>query len=1065
MTETRTKGTGTESSAPPIEPPQIAETPRAVADATEPDEPLVPAAASLPTGASDAPQVVGPPPERTAAPSFPIVGIGASAGGLAAFEAFFSAIPRDIETGMAFVLVQHLAPDHKSILTELIKRYTRMRVREVEDGMRVEPDCAYIIPPNHDMALFSGSLRLLEPSAPHGLRLPIDFFFRSLAQDQHERAICIVLSGTGDDGTLGAREIKGEGGLVIAQAPKTAAFEGMPRSLIASGHADYVLPPAEMPAHLIAYAAQAFGSATRSVASSAASEDALAKICILLRDTTRHDFAEYKETTLRRRIERRMALHRIDRQGDYVSYLRQNPQEIEALFGDLLIGVTNFFRDPDAFAALEEEVIPSLFSGKPAGATVRVWVCGCSTGEEAYSIAMLLREHLETLKQTYRVQVFATDIDPRAIEQARTGLYPASISADVSAARLARFFSEDPQGGYRVQKVVRDLLVFSEQDLVQDPPFSRMDLISCRNLLIYLNADLQARLISLFHYALNPNGVLFLGTSETVGEVPDLFAPLNRKWKLYSRREQPRGVFVPTSVMRDPLPVSSDDRRLVPSATAGRNKGKLDLRALTEQALLRHSAPAGILVNGHGEILYIFGRVGHYLEPASGEASMNIFAMAREGLRRHLTTALHRAVAHREPVRRTGLRVKTNGGFSSLDLTVRPEQTHLDGRVLTDFYLVVLEETAPATPQPAAPGTGPSGARPAGDADGEQSARIAELEFELGAKEEYLQATREEMETSNEELKSTNEELQSVNEEIQSTNEELETSKEELQSVNEELATVNAELQTKVADLSRANNDMNNLLAGTGVATLFVDHELRITRFTPTATRLIKLIPTDIGRPVGDIVSNLVDYTALTDDVRAVLRDLLPREQEVQSRDGAWYLMRIGPYRTLENVIEGAVITFVDISERKRSEDAVRAARAFAEAIVDAVREPLIVLDADLRVVSANRAFYRHFRLTEAETRERQLFALSHNRWDIQALRDRLQQIQAQGESFDDLAVEQEFPDIGVRALRLSARRIDPGEDQPGMILLAIEDVGPPAVRAAADGPPNGSPDRGADRS
>ncbi|CRI64383.1 MCP methyltransferase/methylesterase, CheR/CheB with PAS/PAC sensor [Thiocapsa sp. KS1] len=1021
-------------------------------------EPFSPPEPPIPTDAAEDPDATGPPPEQSAAKPFPIVGIGASAGGLAAFEAFFSAIPRDIGTGMAFVLVQHLAPDHKSILTELVKRYTRMQVQEVEDGMRVEPDCAYIIPPNNDMALFNGALRLLEPTAPHGLRLPIDFFFRSLAQDQHERAICVVLSGTGSDGTLGARAIKGEGGLVIAQSPTTAAYDGMPRSLIASGHADYVLPPEEMPAHLIAYAAQAFGKATRPITPSATPEDALTKICILLRDKTRHDFSQYKETTLRRRIERRMALHRIDRLGDYVGFLRQDPAEIEALFSDLLIGVTSFFRDPDAFAALEAEVIPRLFHDKPAGATVRVWVCGCSTGEEAYSIAILLREHLETLKQAYKVQVFATDIDPRAIDQARTGLYPSSISADVSAARLARFFSEDPQGGYRVQKVVRDLLVFSEQDLVQDPPFSRMDLISCRNLLIYLNGDLQARLIALFHYALSPNGVLFLGTSETVGEVPALFAPLNRKWKLYSRLERPRGAFVPTSVMREPPPASTGDRQPLQPAAAGRNKGKLDLRALTEQALLRHGDPVGILVNGRGEILHIYGRTGQYLEPAPGDAAMNVFAMAREGLRRDLTTALHRAVTHREAVRRTGLRVKTNGDFSRIDLTVRPEQTQLDGILLTDFYLIVLET---ATSEPTAPGTT---APDTADANPEPNARIAELELELRAKEEYLQSTREEMETSNEELKSTNEEMQSVNEEIQSTNEELETSKEELQSVNEELATVNAELQTKVADLSRANNDMNNLLAGTGVATLFVDHQLCITRFTPTATRLIKLIAADIGRPVGDIVSNLVDYTDLTDDVQAVLSDLLPREHEVQTRQGAWFLMRIGPYRTLENVIEGAVITFVDVSERKRGEDAVRAARAFAEAIVDAVREPLVVLDADLRVVSANRAFYRHFRLSESNTRNRLLFTLSHHRWDIPALRDRLQEIQAQGGSFEDFALEQDFPDIGARSLRLNARRIDPGEGQPGMILLALEDVTTTGGAHLAADMPNESPPTSEDR-
>ena len=851
---------------------------------------------------------------------------------------------------------------------------------------------------------------------------------------------------------------------MIAQTPETAAYDGMPRSLIAGGHADYVLPPAEMPTHLIAYAAQAFGKATRPVAPPAKSEDALTKICILLREKTRHDFSQYKETTLRRRIERRMALHRIDRQSDYVTFLRQDPAEIEALFGDLLIGVTNFFRDPEAFAALEQEVIPRLFAGKPAGATVRVWICGCSTGEEAYSIAILLREHLETLKQAYKVQVFATDIDPRAIAQARAGLYPVSISADVSAQRLARFFSEDAQGGYRVQKVVRDLLVFSEQDVAQDPPFSKMDLISCRNLLIYINGDLQARLIALFHYALNPDGVLFLGTSETVGEVPTLFAPLNRKWKLYNRLEQPRSAFVPTSVMRVPVPpVSTGVTDPLAPAAAGPSTIKLDLRTVTRQALLHHYDPTGILVNGRGEILHIYGRTGQYLEPAPGDAAMNIVAMAREGLRRELTTALRLAVTHREPVRRAGLRVKTNGDFSRVNLTVRPEQTVLDGLLL---YLVVLET---ATPESAAPGTTASGttaggAPTVGDGDREPNARIAELEFELRAKEEYLQSTREEMETSNEELKSTNEEMQSVNEEMQSTNEELETSKEELQSVNEELATVNAELQTKVADLSRANNDMNNLLAGTGVATLFVDHQLCITRFTPIATRLIKLIPTDIGRPVGDIVSNLVDDIDLAGDVQAVLSDLLPREHEVQTRQGTWYLMRIGPYRTLENVIEGAVITFVDISERKRSEDAIRAARAFAEAIVDAIREPLVVLDTDLRVVSANGAFYRHFRLNEADTVNRHLFTLSHHRWDIPALRARLQEIQAEGGSFDDFAVEQEFADIGARALRLNARCLDPGEGQPGMILLAMEDVTTGGDRLAADLHPNASPPSAEDR-
>jgi two-component system CheB/CheR fusion protein len=471
--------------------------------------------ASAPQAADAAePAALADPDARPEAPPekrFPIVGIGASAGGLAAFEAFFSAMPTNTESSMAFVLVQHLSPDHKSILSDLVKRYTRMQVYEVEDGMKVKPNCAYIIPPNCDMAFLNGTLQLLEPTAPRGVRLPIDFFFRSLAQDQRERAICIVLSGTGSDGTLGVRAIKGEGGMVMAQNPDSAAYDGMPRSAIATGLVDYVLPPAEMPAQLVAYVNHAFGKRSRPVSAPAPkAEDTLKKICVLLRAQTGHDFSQYKENTIVRRVERRMALHQIERLDDYLRHLQQNQVEVEALFRDLLIGVTNFFRDPEAFATLQTQVVPRLFAGKPAGGAVRVWVCGCSTGEEAYSIAILLQEYLETLKQTFKVQIFATDVDRQAIEQARSGVFPASIAADVSPERLARFFAQDPEGGdYRIQKVIRDLLIFSEQDVIKDPPFSRLDLISCRNLLIYMRGDLQKKLIALFHYALNPQGVLF----------------------------------------------------------------------------------------------------------------------------------------------------------------------------------------------------------------------------------------------------------------------------------------------------------------------------------------------------------------------------------------------------------------------------------------------------------------------------------------------------------------------------------------------------------------------------
>ena len=630
---------------------------------------------------------------------FPIVGIGASAGGLAAFEAFFSGMPAETDPGMAFVLVQHLAPDHKSILSDLVKRYTRMQVFEVEDGMAVRPNCAYIIPPNRDMAFLDGTLQLLEPAAPRGHRLPIDFFFRSLAQDQHERAICIVLSGTGSDGTQGVRAVKGEGGMVMAQNPESTEYDGMPRSAIATGLVDYVLPPAEMPPQLIAYVAHAFGKTPRPVSPPAPKAgDAMKKVFILLRAQTGHDFSQYKQSTINRRVERRMAVHQIERLNEYVRHLQQTPAEVEALFRDLLIGVTNFFRDPEAFAALKEQVIPRLCADKDAGAAIRVWVPGCSTGEEAYSIAILLQEQMELLKQSFKVQVFATDIDRQAIEQARTGVYPASIAADISPERLSRFFVQEPDGtAYRVNKSLRDLLVFSEQDVIKDPPFSKLDLISCRNLLIYMGGDLQKKLMPLFHYALNPGGTLFLGTSETVGEFADLFATLDRKSKLYQRKEDGSGAQRPAMGKYLP-PLTEGGAASRPSAKAP-GESKLRLRELTERALLQQYAPVGALINQRGDILYLHGRTGLYLEPAPGEAGMNILKMAREGLRQELTTALHKAVASRDPVRHPGLRVKTNGDFTLVDLTVRPVTAGPDAATDSALFLVIFEESPPAVQQ------------------------------------------------------------------------------------------------------------------------------------------------------------------------------------------------------------------------------------------------------------------------------------------------------------------------------------------------------------------------------
>jgi two-component system, chemotaxis family, CheB/CheR fusion protein len=910
---------------------------------------------------------------KAAAAGFPIVGIGASAGGLAAFEAFFSGMPAGTDPGMAFVLVQHLDPDHKSILSDLIRRYTSMQVYEVTDGIKVRPNCTYIIPPGRDMAFLGGTLQLLEPGAPRGQRLPIDFFFRSLANDLHERAICIVLSGTGSDGSQGVRTVKSEGGMAMTQDPESTSYDGMPRSAIATGLVDYVLAPAEMPAQLMAYAAHAFGKVSLRVKASPSpgSEDNLKKICVLLRDRTGHDFSQYKHNTLIRRVERRMAVHQIERQEDYLRFLRQTPAEAQALFRDLLIGVTSFFRDPEAFAVLERQVIPQLFAGKPPEAPVRVWVCGCATGEEAYSVAILMQEHLETLKQSFKVQVFATDIDIRAIEQARAGVYPAGVLTELTPTRLARFFTQEQEGGvYRIQKRIRDLLVFSEQDVIKDPPFSRIDLITCRNLLIYLNMDLQKKIISLFHYALNSKGVLFLGTSESAGDSGILFDTLDRKQKLYRRREDMSGGVQPAlSRFVPPLAAAADRERDVPGVPGP------DLRRVAEHTLLAQYAETGVLINGRGEIYHIYGRTGRYLEPAVGDAGMNILTMAREGLRPALTSALYKAVARKEPVGHPGLRVKTNGDFATVDLTVRPA-LGAGGNPLADMFLVILKESALAVVAPVA---GLPQADSEGVAeDGIAMKRIAALEQELRNKEEYLQSTLEEMETSNEELKSTNEEMQSVNEELQSTNEELETSKEELQSVNEELATVNAELQNKVVDLSRVNNDMNNLLAGTGIATLFVDHQLQVVRFTPSATEMINLIQGDIGRPVAHIVTNLIRYDRLVKDVQAVLYDLVPREVEVQTQEGGWFLMHIRPYRTLENVIEGAVITFTDITRNKKTwkmlEERERQMKALVKGMFNACAQFESVFDDDgkftgCRFVFINDAFERLLGVTGKQAR------------------------------------------------------------------------------------------------
>lgn len=852
--------------------------------------------------------------ESTATPpvtpdAFPIVGIGASAGGLEALEQFLANVPKN--SGMAFVIVQHLDPTHKGIMPELLQRSTWMMVEQVKDRVKVQPNRVYVIPPNKDLSLLRGALHLFEPGSARGLRLSIDFFFRSLAEDQRERSIGIILSGMGGDGTLGLRAIKEMAGVALVQDPASAKFDGMPRSAIDAGLADIVAPAEELCARLLTYLQRAPLATPSEPALNERDQSGLDKVVILLRTHTGHDFSLYKKSTLYRRIERRMRLHQLDKIAHYVRYLQENPPEREQLFKELLIGVTSFFRDPGAWAQLRDQVIPMLLAERPAGGPLRAWAAGCSTGEEAYSLGIVFKEALERLSppQVFSLQIFATDLDPDAITKARQGLYPENITADVSPERLRRFFIKEENGGYRIGKEIRELVTFAPQNLIQDPPFTKMDLLICRNLLIYLTTELQKKLLALFHYSLNPGGVLFLGSAETAGSLSGLFSTLDGKWRFY-RRETPSMPVEPVDFSIAPPPVMvgrlAETRAAQPVAS---------LQTLADQVLLQRFAPAAVLTDAEGNILYISGRTGKYLEPAAGQANWNIFVMAREGLRDDLLAvtqrALHQPTA--EAVTQRGLRIKTNGEYQTVDLTVQVlrEPAALRGMLMVVFTDVV----APVVKRRSKSG------KTAADLS------IDQLEQEAQQLREALQTTREEMQTSQEELKSANEELQSTNEELQSTNEELTTSKEEMQSLNEELQTVNAELQAKVDELSRANDDMKNLLNSTDIATLFLDDALHVRRFTTQASKLIKLIPSDVGRPVTDIASDLL-YPMLAADVAEVLRTLVFVEKPIAVQDGRWFNVRIMPYRTLDNRIDGVVVTLLDITLSKTLELELRQARA-----------------------------------------------------------------------------------------------------------------------------------------
>lgn len=850
--------------------------------------------------------------------SFPIVGLGASAGGLEALETFFYRMPPD--SNIAFVIIQHLSATHKSIMVSLLAKCTQMKISEIEDGMKIEPNRVYLNPPNKNVVIVDGTLQLLPLVKTDGINLPIDCFFRSMAEELGEKAICIILSGTATDGTLGLKAVKGEGGIAMVQDPNSAKYDGMPRSAIATGLVDFILPVENIPGELVKYIQTPYIEGPRKVQiSDDQFTNCTRKVFALVRSATGHDFSHYKQNTIRRRIERRMAVHQIDKISDYVKYLQNTPPEVDTLFKDMLIGVTNFFRDPEAFKFLEEKAIPDMLKTRSPGTQIRIWTVGCSTGEEAYSTAILLSEVMDKLKEHFDIQVFATDIDSQAIEYARMGVYPDSIAADVSEERLNKFFIK-VENTYKVKKQVRETIVFAVQNVIKDPPFSKIDMVVCRNLLIYMDSDLQKRILPLCHYTLNKEGILFLGPSESIGEFTDLFQPIDRKWKIYKHKNH-----VVENLAEHPglpffyhLEPGKNEKKMMPVET--------DIHNVAERVILEHYAPAGVLVNERYEIVHFIGKTDRYLEPPTGKASFNITKMAREGLRFKLSTALQNAFRQKKITSYNGLRIKYNNEFRVVDLTVRPLN---DINMPPGYILVIFDDiTPPETPvRKKGKTTVKDGSDPV----------VVSLEQELESTKEHLQSTIEEMETSNEELKSTNEEFQSVNEELQSTNEELETSKEELQSTNEELVTVNTELQNKVDELSEVNNDINNLLASTDIGTIFLDTDICIKRFTPAMTKIFNLLRTDIGRPISHITSK-IRYDDPHKDAREVLKTLIRKEVEVQDANGNWFAMRISPYRTTENVIDGVVMTFVDISllkegehklkeevkERKKAEKALR---------------------------------------------------------------------------------------------------------------------------------------------
>ena len=970
---------------------------------------------------------------------FPVVGIGASAGGLEAFTQLLSHLP--INTGMAFVLVQHLDPSQKSLLSEILSRTTQMPVCEVQDGMAVEPNHVYVIPPNTMMTSAQGVLRLTPRKKPRGFSMSIDGFFYSLAEDCGDKAIGVILSGADGDGSRGLGAIKAAGGITFAQSEDSAQVISMPNTAIATGHVDFILPPEAIAQKLAEISLHPYvTSPTSSVIPEEAPEakDALSTIFSLLWSAVRIDFTHYKHTTIKRRIFRRMALYRLEKLDDYVRYLHEKPAEVQALSQEILIHVTSFFRDAGAFEVLKRDVFSEMMRHRSPELPIRIWVAGCSTGEEAYSIAMCLLEFLAHQAHKTPIQIFATDVSERAIDTARLGIYPPNQMTNVSPERIQRFFTA-VEGSYQINKAVRELCIFAKQNLIGDPPFSRLDLISCRNVLIYLGSSLQKKILPMFHYGLMPTGFLLLGTSETVGEFSNLFALIDRKYKIYEKQPSSLGWRMDLMDSSATLQVSIPE-----PIVYKQSQNESDLHKAIDQVVLRHYAPTGVVINAQLEILQFRGQTGAYLEPSPGRASLNLLTMAKEGLRLELRTAIHNAKKNGQAVTKEGILLKEDVATSSAELPIPTRQVRINiipfrpSTAQEDHFLVLFEEM----PAIASAGLEPHPNQPTQSRQkkqGIEQQEIQRLQQELDSTKVYLQSIIEEQQSSNQDLQAASEEILSSNEELQSTNEELQTAKEEIQATNEELSTINDELCRRNAETTQISNDFQNLLSTVNIPILMLEGDLRIRRFTPTAAHLFNLIPTDVGRPLSDIKHNL-KVTDLEQQILEVIDTLNLKNQEVQDQDGHWYDLRIRPYRTLDNQIDGAVVVLVEIDTLKRSAEQVREARDYAEAIVQTVRESLVVLNSDLQVVSATQRFYDTFQVSPSETEQCRIFDLGNRQWNIPKLRSLLEDLLPHNTQIQDFEVECNFEHIGPKTMLLNACKMPPLEGKQ-LILISIEDI------------------------